>query len=281
MRPFSRIVEHGRGVVVGVDPVADVLARAVELGADAVDDVGDLARDELLDVLPRAVVVGAVGHRRLHAEAADPRADQVVGAGLGRGVGRGRVVGRVLGEALGVVELEVAVDLVGRDVVEALVVLPHGLEDRVGAEDVGPDERARVVERVVVVRLRGVVHDRVVLGHQRVDHVVVGDVADHQLHAVLGQRRERLLAGGVGQLVEHRDAQVGVVDEVVHEVRPDEPRASGHEKAIHGAESRGGAISNDSATGRARRWCTSPRGRRASTVPSGRPVQPSGRSSTA
>ena len=238
MRPFSRIVEHGRGVVVGVDPVADVLAGAVELGADAVDDVGDLARDELLDVLPGAVVVGAVRDRRADAEAAHPGADEVVGAGLRGGVGRGRVVGGVLGEALRVVELEVAVDLVGRDVVEALVVLPHRLEDRVGAQDVGPDERARVVERVVVVRLRGVVDDRVVRRHQRVDDVLVGDVADDELHAVLGQPGQRLLAGGVGQLVEHRDPEVGVVDEVVHEVRADEPRAAGHEKAFHGGESR-------------------------------------------
>ena len=34
------------GVVLGVDPVAHVLARAVELGADAAEDVRDLARDE-------------------------------------------------------------------------------------------------------------------------------------------------------------------------------------------------------------------------------------------
>lgn len=56
-------VPDGRGVVLGVDPVADVLAAAVELGADAVDDVRDLPGDELLHVLVGAVVVGAVGDR--------------------------------------------------------------------------------------------------------------------------------------------------------------------------------------------------------------------------
>lgn len=56
-------VPDSRGMVLGVDPVADVLAAAVELGAHAVDDVGDLARDELLHVLVGAVVVGAVGDR--------------------------------------------------------------------------------------------------------------------------------------------------------------------------------------------------------------------------
>lgn len=56
-------VPDGRGVVLGVDPVADVLTLPVELGADAVDDVGDLPGDELLHVLVGAVVVGAVGDR--------------------------------------------------------------------------------------------------------------------------------------------------------------------------------------------------------------------------
>ena len=56
-------VPHRGAVVLGVDPVADVLAAAVELGAHAVDYVGDLARDELLHVLVGAVVVGAVGDR--------------------------------------------------------------------------------------------------------------------------------------------------------------------------------------------------------------------------
>ena len=62
------------------------------------------------------------------------------------------------------------------------------------------------VERVVVVRLGGEVHDRVVLGDQRVDDVGVGDVADDQPDAVLGEAGEGLPARGVGELVEHRDA---------------------------------------------------------------------------
>jgi glucose-1-phosphate thymidylyltransferase len=73
--------QHGRGVVVGVDPVADVEPVAVELRPAAVDDVGDLARDELLDVLPGAVVVGAVRDRRPHAEAAHPGMRGIILAG--------------------------------------------------------------------------------------------------------------------------------------------------------------------------------------------------------
>ena len=47
-----------------MDPVADVLAGAVELGAQPGEHVGDLPRDELLDVLPGSVVVRAVGDGR-------------------------------------------------------------------------------------------------------------------------------------------------------------------------------------------------------------------------
>ena len=71
-------VPDGAGVVLGVDPVADVLALAVELGAHAVDYVGDLPGDELLHVLVGAVVVGAVGDRGAKAVGAGPGAHEHV-----------------------------------------------------------------------------------------------------------------------------------------------------------------------------------------------------------
>ena len=95
---------HGARVVIGVDPVAHVAAVAVELGAHAVQDVGDLARDELLHVLVGAVVVGAVGDGGAHAERAVPGAHQVVGGSLGGAVGVRGTVRRLLGEARGVVQ---------------------------------------------------------------------------------------------------------------------------------------------------------------------------------
>ena len=97
-RPAVRIDEHGGAVVVGVDPVADVLPGAVQLRPATVEHVRDLSRDELLDVLVRPVVVRAVADRGPHAEAADPRPHQQVGAGLGGRVRARRVVRRGLGE---------------------------------------------------------------------------------------------------------------------------------------------------------------------------------------
>ena len=129
-------VPDGRGVVLGVYPVADVLAAAVELGADAVDDVGDLPGDELLHVLVGAVVVGAVGDRGSQAVGAGPRADQHVRGRLGARVRRGWVVRRLLRELGGVVERQVAVDLVGGHVVVADADFADGLQQAEGALDV-------------------------------------------------------------------------------------------------------------------------------------------------
>lgn len=228
-------IPDGRGVVLGVDPVADVLALTVELGADAVDDVRDLPGDELLHVLVGAVVVGAVGDRGAQAVGAGPGAHEHVGAGLGRAVRRGRVVGRLLGELGRVVERQVAVDLVGGDVVVADAVFPHGLQKSEGALDVGAQERLRVGDRVVVVALGGVVHDGVVARDQPVQQPGVADVADDELHAVGGQPGDVLGVAGVGQLVQDGDVDVRVVvHHVVHEVAADEATAARDDDVLGG-----------------------------------------------
>ena len=219
-------VPDGRGVVLGVDPVADVLAAAVELGAHAVDDVRDLPGDELLNVLVGAVVVGAVGDRGAQPVGAGPRAHEHVGGRLGARVRAARVIRRLLGELRRVVEREVAVDLVGGDVVVADAVLPHGLQQAEGALDVGAQERLRVRDGVVVVGLRGVVHDGVVARHQLIEQPGVADVADDELDAVGRQPGDVLGVAGVGQLVQDGDMYLWVViDHVVHEVAADEAAA--------------------------------------------------------
>ena len=220
-------VPDGRGMVLGVDPVADVLALPVELGADAVDDVGDLPGDELLHVLVGAVVVGAVGDRGAQAVGAGPGAHEHVGAGLGARVRAARVIRRLLGELGRVVEREVAVDLVGGDVVIADAVLPHGLQKAEGALHVGAQERLRVGDGVVVVALGGVVDDRVVAGDDPIQQPGIADVAHDELHAVGGQPGDVLGVAGVGQLVQDGHVHVRVVvHHVVHEVAADEAAAA-------------------------------------------------------
>ena len=220
-------VPDGAGVVLGVDPVAHVLAPPVELGADAVDDVGDLSGDELLHVLVGAVVVGAVGDRGAQAVGAGPGAHEHVGGRLRRAVRGGGLIGRLLGELRRVVERQVAVDLVGGDVVVADAVLADSLQQAEGALHVGAQEGLGVGDGVVVVALCGVVDDGVVAGDQLIEQRGVADVAHDELHAVGGQPRDVLGVAGVGQLVQDGDVDARVVvDHVVHEVAADEAAAA-------------------------------------------------------
>lgn len=133
------------------------------------------------------------------------------------------MVGRLLGELGRVVERQVAVDLVGGDVVVADSVFADGLQQAEGALHVGAQEGLRVGDGVVVVALGGVVDDRVVARYQPIQQFRVADVAHDKLHAVGGQARDVLGVAGIGQLVQdgHVDARV-VLHHVVHEVAADE-----------------------------------------------------------
>ena len=264
-RPHPAPVEdrpHRAGVVIGMDPVAHVLPRAVELDPAPGEQVGDLTRDELLHVLPRAVVVRAVRQRRRHPEGAHPRPHQMVRRGLGRRVGRGGPVCGVLGEPLRVVQLQVAVDLVGGDVVHPHPVPAHRLQQRERPHDVGRDERGRVVQGVVVVRLGRIVHQRVPRtaepAHQLVHQRRVADVPLHQLDPVGRQTRQRLRRGRIRQLVQHRHVHIGVLDQEVDEVGADEPRTTRHQKPPHGSQPTE-QVTPGSRSRPPRRRCPSPR----------------------
>ncbi len=127
-----------------MNPVADLLARAVQLGLNIAEDVRDLAGDKFFDVLVRAVVVTTVTNSGLDAKTSNPGADQVIAAGLGAGVGAGWIIGGCFLEAVWIVQFQVAKDFVGADVVQALVMLADGLQDGVGANDVCFDKRPRI-----------------------------------------------------------------------------------------------------------------------------------------
>ena len=75
---FGENFPHRGAVILSVNPVADVLAVSVELGTDSAQDVGDLARNELLHVLVGTVVVGAVGNRGAQTVGTGPGADEHV-----------------------------------------------------------------------------------------------------------------------------------------------------------------------------------------------------------
>ena len=95
-------------------------------------------------------------------------------------------------------------------------------------------ERRRVAQRVVVVGLGGEVHHQVVGGRpgrrpgrrRRCRRA-------RSVKRPLGQPVEGGAVAGVGQLVQHGDRGVGVVEHVADEVRADEARPAGHQEVGH------------------------------------------------
>ena len=224
---------HAAGMVLGVDPVAYVLAPAVQLRPLALEDVRDLAGDELLHMLVRAVIVAAVGNRGPQAVRTGPRAHQHVGRGLRARVRAGRMVRGGLREPGRIIQSEVAIHLVRTHVVVADAVPAHGLEQTERAFHVRPQERFRVRDRIVVMGLGRVVHDRVVARHDPVEQLGVADVAVHELDTILRQARDILDVARIGQGIQHGHMHVRmVVDHVMHEIRPDETTATGHDDVL-------------------------------------------------
>src|SRR5690606_6476921 len=127
----------------------------------------DHQRDELFREVVGPVVVGAVGDDHRQARSALPGPGQVVGGGLAGGVGGAGGGGGALGDEAAVVG-QVAVDLVGGDVVEAKAcpgvvvetapVAAAGLQQAVGADDIGVDEGRGAVDGAVHMALRRQVH---------------------------------------------------------------------------------------------------------------------------
>ena len=202
-----------------MDPVTHVLPVAVQLRLQPLEDVRDLARDELLHVLVRAVVVRAVGDGGADAERAVPGAHQQVRAGLRRAVRAGRMVRGPLRELGRIVQSQVAVHLVRAHVVVAHVVLAGRLQEAERALHVGLQERLRVRDRVVVVGFRGVVHDGVMARNDLVEQLGVADVAVHELHTIAQDRTDVLQVARIRQRIQHRHMHIRMmVIHVMHEI---------------------------------------------------------------
>jgi len=214
--------EDGVVVVVHVNPVAHVHSLAVQLWTNPIDHVGDLPRDELLDVLPGAEVVRAVAERRLQSERSHPRSHKKVRASLGRRVGTRRVVRRGFSEPFWIIEFQIAVDLVGRDMVKTLSVLARCLDQCIRAEQVGFDERPRITQRIVIVRFRGEMNHRIVRSGQLVNKISVSYITTNNFDTASGQSSERSCVSCVGELVDHSDLKISGLYDSVDEIGADE-----------------------------------------------------------
>jgi len=111
------------------------------------------------------------------------------------------------------------------------------VEKRLGAADVGVDERRGGVHRSVDVRFRGEVNDCVDALESGVELVAVADVGvDESVLPGLGDRCEVGEIAGVGERVIDDDLRIGEVgdgalDRTTDERRPDDPGPAGDEHA--------------------------------------------------
>ncbi len=112
-----------------------------------------------------------------------------------------------------------------------------GVEEDLGADDVGADERAAVVDAAVYVALGREVDDRVGAAGGGADGLRVGHVAlDETVAGVAGEVGEVGEVAGVGEAVEVQDGDGGVgLEQVADEVAADEAAAAGHEHKGHGS----------------------------------------------
>ena len=232
-------LDQGAGVVLDVEPVADLGPGAVDRERFPVERVEDHQRNQFFRKVVRAVIVRTVGHHRRESEGSPPRPDQMVARCFARRIGRTWRIGGVLPEEL-LRSSKVAVDLVGRNVVEAEPFLLLGVErgevgarrfqQRVGADHVGPDEFAGAVDRTVDMALRRQMHDRVGLEamEHRVERVPVADVDLFETETgIVRDFGKGFQVAGIGEFVHHADSMRRLPDQQPAERRSDEAGAAG------------------------------------------------------
>ena len=227
----------GLAVVGDIQPVAHVQSLPVDRQRAVGEGAHDHERDELFRKLIRPVVIRAARDRDRQAVGASVCAHEQVGRRLGAAVGRARVQRRLLGEQqVRPVERQVAVDLVGRDLMEAdIPVFAAGVHEHGRADDVRLQKQRRVGDRAIHMALGREVHDHVgvLLGKEAVDRLTVADVRLDKAEIRLPeQRRERGEIAGIGELVDAHEPVVRIaLAQVKQEIRADEAGAAGYESS--------------------------------------------------
>lgn len=225
----------GAAVILDIEPVADVLAVAVDRQLLVGQRVDDHQRDELLREVIRAVVVRAARDRRRDLVGAVIRHDQEVRTGFRSRIRARRLEVRLLREEqVRTVERQIAVDLIRRDLMVAVdAVLAAGVEQHARADDVRLQEDLRILDGAVDMRLRRKVDDnvRLLLLKDAVDSLTVRDVRADEFEVLLLHRRlERLEIARIRQLVDADDAvRRMLLEHVVDKVRTNEAGTAGHD----------------------------------------------------
>ena len=258
----------GTGMVFYIEPIAHVLALAIDGQGFAMAYVVDEERDELFRELIGSVVIGAVGDDGGHTEGVVEGAHEMVAGCLGSAIGTVWLILEVLGEELlsvcqmvfatgclggegglytfGVGHLECAIYFVGTDVIKTLafVFLWQGfpielccLKEGEGAHDIGLGKGEGVFDGAVYMALCSKVDDAIdfLCLHEGKHSLEVADVHLHE--AVVGPVLDVLEVGEVaciGEFVQIDDAVLRVfVHEKAHDMASDEAGASCDDDSPH------------------------------------------------
>ena len=160
---------QGAGVIIDIEPVADVQAIAIDRQRLALHRVQDGQGHELFGEVIGAVIVRAVGDHHRQAIGMEPGLGQMIGCGLRSRIGRARIIGRRLVEKARVAQT--AIDLIGRDmqIAEAILLCPlkpapidqRRLQHDKGAHHIGEDEGIGPIDRPVDMAFGGQMHDHI------------------------------------------------------------------------------------------------------------------------
>ena len=143
------------------------------------------------------------------------------------------MIRRMLREPGRIIQREIPVHLVRAHMMVTDPILPDHLQQTERALHIRPEERFRIRDAVVIMRLGRVMHDRVMTRHDPVQQVRIADITHDQFHTILGQARDVLRIARVRELAQHGHMHVRMmVHHVMHEIRTDETTSTGHDNVL-------------------------------------------------
>ena len=204
----------GAAVIAHIEPVADLLAVAVDRQALARQRIQDHQRDQFFRKMVRAVIVAAVRRQHRQSIGMVPGADQMVGGRLAGGIGAVRLIAVELVERR-VILRQGAVDFIRRNMQKAETLLlvfrqavpitTHRFQQVERADDIRLDEISRTVNGTIDMALgRKIDHRARPVHRQQIAHQLpVADIPVHEhMTIVATQPLQRIQIARIGQLVQ-------------------------------------------------------------------------------
>jgi hypothetical protein len=238
-RPWLPLEQRGdnRGAMIcHVDPIAHIHAVAIDRERLVTERFDNHERNQFFRELIRAVVVRAARHEHFLAIGFVGGEREKVGAGFACRIWRARIDRGLLGEFAR--RAERAIDFVCGDLDEALsAVAPRAIKQHTRADDICVDEIERRIDAAVDMRFGSEIHDRVklMLGHEGVHLVGVGDIGFEKLVAFGMFLDHAIEIGEIACVSKHIDVGhvrwLVMLQNIPNKVAPDEPTATGYEKA--------------------------------------------------